>query len=295
MNADGPIPVLSGLSRLGRRYGAYIIDLWGVVHDSITPYPDAVACLRRLRADGGKVVFLSNAPRPNDNVETMLDAIGVPRDAYDMIVTSGDDTRDALAGRRDGPHAALGRRFLHIGPDANLCVIAGLDFERVDDVGRAEFLLATGINDEKMETVAAYADLFTAALARGVPMICANPDLTVMRGSKRVLCPGSLAADYERRGGTVLYHGKPHAEVYDYCFARIGDYARDDVLAIGDTPRTDLAGAARFGLATVLVTGGIHAEDFHPTPEAPADPAMIAAACAKENVRPLAAIDRLVW
>lgn len=292
---DRPIPVLAGLSQLDRHYAAYIVDLWGVVHDSVVPYPDAVACLRRLRAGGGKVVFLSNAPRPNDNVRVMLDKIGVPRDAYDMIITSGDDTRDALANRRDGPHAALGRRFLHIGPDPNLCVVDGLDYDRVGDVEQADFLLATGLYDENMQAVADYADLFAVALDRGLPMICANPDLTVMRGARQVLCPGSLAADYATRGGTVHYHGKPHAEVYAYCFARIGDYGKDDVLAIGDTPRTDLAGAARYGLATVLVTGGIHAEDFHPTPDAPPDPALIAAACAKENVRPLAAIDRLVW
>ncbi len=295
MSTLSSIPVLSGLSELGRSYRAYIIDLWGVVHDSVNPYPDAVVCLRQLRANGAKVVFLSNAPRPNDNVQAMLDRIGVPHDSYDMIVTSGDDTRDALATRRDGPHAALGRRYLHVGPEPNLCVVEGLDFDRVDDVGQADFLLTTGLYNEASETEEHYADLFVAALDYGLPMICANPDLTVMRGDRMVLCPGSLAADYEKRGGTVHYHGKPHAEVYDYCFERIGDFAKQDVLAIGDTPRTDLAGAARYGLETVLVTGGIHAEDFHPTPDAPADPTMIAAACAKENVRPIAAIDRLVW
>ena len=285
------IPIISGLGPLAARYDGFLLDLWGVVHNGHAPYRYAVDCMRRMRAGGGQVLLLSNAPRRTAPVQQMLDRIGVARDAYDDILTSGELTRRALAGGQD---SIAGRDYFRIGPERDWGLLEDLDFTAVPELAAADFVLCTGLFDDETETPADYAGLLAAAAERRLPMVCANPDLTVMRGPNRIFCAGAIAAAYEACGGTVHYHGKPHRGTYAACFDLL-QVPAPGLLAIGDSLRTDIAGAVAVGIASVLVAGGIHAEEWGlELGEAP-EAAKLAAACDTAGVRPDAVIAELCW
>ena len=289
------IPILPGARELAGVYDAAILDLWGVAHDGQVPYPGVLDCLARMRRAGMRLVFLSNAPRRAKRVIHRLSAIGIPRASYDHIITSGDLTRQALASRSDPWHAALGRTYYHLGPPRDWGITRGLDFEEIEELARASFILATGLFDDERETVDDYEAFFDKALAAALPMICVNPDLSVMRGDRRIPCAGALAAAYAARGGPTRYHGKPHRSAYDACFEWFGTTDRRRIVAIGDSLHTDIAGALAAGVDGVLVTGGIHADEWGLAPGESPDPGDLAAACARAGHTPTAALPALVW
>lgn len=285
------IPLIEGIAEVRGRYDALIVDLWGVVHNGMVPYPGVVDALQRLRADGKRVCLLSNAPRRVATVAARLDEIGVPRDAWDHLLTSGEATRIALLERADPFHAALGRRFFHLGPPRDDDVHAGLDYERVWAVEAADFVLNSGI-DRAEETVAFHGPTLEAAAARKLPMVCANPDLIVRIGDHMQICAGALAARYVELGGAVAWHGKPHRSVYERCFGLLGQPERARVLAIGDAFHTDMAGAAGAGIDGLFVLGGIHSDEVGL--DRP-DMAVVERLAEEHGARPAAAIRRLVW
>ena len=290
------IPIVPGVAALAADYDAFLVDLWGVVHDGIAPYAGVTDCLARLRAAGKRVVLLSNAQRRSAHAAAALARMGIERARYDAIVTSGDATRAELAARADPWCAALGRNYFYIGKAMDADLLAGLDYVRADDIAAADFLLVTGLEtdiDPPRTRVADYDALLAAAAARGQPMACANPDLAVIRGGAREPCAGALAARYAALGGDVRYEGKPHAGVYDFCFATLGGIARDRVLAVGDGLATDIAGARAAGLDSLLITGGLLAEAWGVAREAPPDPAHLEAACA--TTAPDFAAAAFVW
>jgi len=292
------IPIVPGVAALAAEYDAFLVDLWGVVHDGIAPYAGAVDCLSRLRAAGKRVVLLSNAPRRAAHAAAALARMGIDEAHYDAIVTSGDATRAALAARADPWCAALGHNYFYIGKAMDADLLADLDYARVDDLGDADFLLVTGLETDvapPRARVADYDAVLEAAAARGLPMACANPDLAVIRGGAREPCAGALAARYADLGGAVRYEGKPHAGVYDFCFARLGGVARDRVLAIGDGLATDIAGARTAGLASLLITGGLLADAWGVARATPPDPARLEAACAEVGAAPDFAAAAFVW
>ncbi len=259
------IAILPGIAAVAQAYDGFVLDLWGVIHDGHKPYPDAIDCLTRLhgarQGTGKPIVMLSNAPRRSEGVIEAMSAMGIDRGLYDGVVTSGEMTWQALKRRDDPWHAALGRRCLHIGPARDHGLFDGLDVERVGEPERAEFIVNTGpwCDEEKLED---YMPLLAACAARKLPMICANPDLEVIRGGVRIICAGTLAAHYESLGAPVRYHGKPYAAAYDACLARMGLSDRARILAVGDSLITDIAGATAAGSDTLLVTSGIHAEEL---------------------------------
>jgi HAD superfamily hydrolase (TIGR01459 family) len=289
------IPVLPGVRELAGAYDAAILDLWGVAHDGHVPYPGVLDCLARMRGAGMRLLFLSNAPRRAKRVIHRLSSIGIPRSSYDHIITSGDLTRRALARRSDPWHAALGRTYYHLGPARDWGITRGLDFEETDELVRASFILNTGMFDDENETADDYEVFFDRALAAALPMICVNPDLSVMRADRRIPCAGALAAAYETRGGPTRYHGKPHRPAYDACFEWFGTIDRRRVVAIGDSLHTDIAGALAAGVDGVLVTGGIHADEWGLAPGESPDPGVLAAACARAGHVPTAALPALIW
>lgn len=285
-----PIPIIDGIAEFAARFDGLILDLWGVVHNGRAPFPAAIDCMRNLRARDKAILLLSNAPRRVAEVRAFLDKIGVPRDCYDQVLTSGELTRDALAEGRAG---VPGQRFYRLGPERDWGLLAGLDF-RVAEISDADFILCTGLFDDERETAADYARLFDDAVARGLPLICANPDLSVIRGGQSIPCAGSLAAAYEARGGRTIAFGKPHAATYASALALLGLEKRA-VLAVGDSLRTDIAGAAAAGIASILVTGGIHADEWGLKPGQAPDPSAVAAAAIRERARPDAAMTELRW
>lgn len=288
------IPQLPGLAAVIDRYDAVILDLWGVIHNGERPYDGVPECLDRLAAAGVAVCLLSNAPRRTGGVERRLAEMGIARDRYGHVMTSGEAAHEALRDRTDPWHAALGSRLFHIGPERDTDVYEGLGLEVVARPEEADFVLNSGIVDYS-DTLADYVPALEACVRCRLPMICANPDLVVVVGERMVICAGTLAAHYEDLGGTVAYHGKPHAPVYERCFALVGVADRRRVLAVGDSFRTDVAGAAAAGIDSVLITGGIHREELGGAWGDSVDPDRLAAAAEAAGQRPTYAMPRLVW
>jgi HAD superfamily hydrolase (TIGR01459 family) len=255
------IRLIRGIGVLAPRYDGFILDLWGVVHDGVAPLPGAPECLQGLITAGKRIVLLSNAPRRASDVVERIDRIGVPPELYHHVMSSGEEAWQHLARRDDSFYATLGRRCLHIGSERDTGIREGLGLELVETAEQAEFILNTGPAgwDDRIED---YAPILRRALARGLPMVCANPDLVVMHAGRLALCAGALAQWYEERGGRVRWHGKPFRSVYNTCLDLLGVEDRSRILAIGDSLRTDIAGAAGAGIDSVLIVGGVHADEF---------------------------------
>lgn len=289
------IPLLHGLSEIADNFDGFILDLWGVVHDGVTPYPHSVETLRALRHAGKRTVLLSNAPRRAGALVQAMAGMGIGRDLYDHVMSSGEAVHRELASRRDPWYARLGPRCLHIGPERDKNIFDGLDLVLVSGPEEADFLLNTG-PDRLDETVADYHTVLAAAAARRLPMVCANPDLVVIREGQRVICAGALAQHYAELGGEVSFRGKPDPAIYDLCLDMIGIADRRRVVGVGDALHTDIAGANAAGIASVFVTGGIHGEELGVAAygAAPAAGRLDAVARA-HGQRPTAAIPNFVW
>src|SRR5262245_12602344 len=249
------IPILSSIAELAFACDAWIVDIWGVMHNGAHAFAAAGAACRQFRRRGGIVLLLSNAPRPFRAVVQQMNALGVDPEAYDGGVTSGDATRGLI-------EAWCGRPLLHIGPDRDKGLFEGMPL-RFTEPAAAEALVCSGLWDDVNETATDYAALFDQLAGRRVPMICANPDLVVGRGDKLVYCAGALAAAYAAKGGAVIYAGKPYLPIYERTFAAIEQIAgeavaRERILAIGDGIDTDLLGAHRVGLRSVFIASAVH-------------------------------------
>ncbi|MBA1158442.1 TIGR01459 family HAD-type hydrolase [Microvirga mediterraneensis] len=250
---------VEGLQSLADRYDLVLCDVWGVLHNGIKAYEAASDALTRFRAGGGRVVLVSNAPRPGASVGTQLDGFGVPRTAYDAIVTSGDLTRLAIEERID-------RIVHHIGPPRDMPIYDGLDV-RFGSVDEADYVVCSGFDNDEEETVEDYRPTLEAMLRRDLLMVCANPDLIVERGHMILPCAGTIALAYEEMGGKVFYAGKPHGPVYDRALSVAAGLngravSKDRVLAVGDAIRTDIAGAVGYGIDSLMIARGIHAEEL---------------------------------
>lgn len=283
-------PIIRSLSEIADRYDVLFCDLWGCVHNGREAYPAAFAALQAFRRGGGRVALLTNAPRPRRFVAEQLDRMGVPRDAWDQIVTSGDAAQDALFSGR------VGQRVWHIGTPKDEGFFTETDDPRAAgvqlvDLDHAQGIVATGPFDEMNEEPEDYRARFQSAVDRGLPMLCANPDIVVDVGETRIYCAGALAQLYEQMGGEALYFGKPHAPIYALA-RRLLDADGATVLAIGDGMLTDIAGAAGHGIDSLLVTGGLAAEHMGPDVESP-DPAALQRWLADQPVQPTWAIGRL--
>ena len=262
--------IISTLADVGPRYDAVFCDLWGCLHNGKTPFPAAVSALQAFRAGGGTVILLTNAPRPKPSVVAQLDRMGVPRDAWDEVVTSGDAAQYALLS------GAVGRKVYFIGagkdepffttfaPDLAQYASTQPPIQRVP-LDQAEGIVCTGLRDDLTETPANYRAELLMGKTLGLPMLCANPDIVVDMGDKRLWCAGALAQAYVDMGGTALYFGKPHPPIYDLARQRLaalrpgGD---PQILCIGDGINTDVQGGIGEGLDTLFITGGIDAAAF---------------------------------
>ncbi len=270
-------PVVRGLRDIVDRHDAFILDLWGCVHNGVRPFPGVIEALRQLKLADKRVLMLSNAPRRASVIVGQLERnFGIGADLYDAVLTSGVVTWQALKRRDDPRHARLGTHCLHIGPERDLGMFEGNGLVRVTDPEAAEFVLATGPNDDGLD-VPAHEPILRAARARNLPLVCANPDLEVIRGETRLVCSGAIAARYEELGGQVIYHGKPHAVTYRAALDALDRPDPARVLCVGDGLRTDILGANRAGLPSAFIPGGIHDTDLGiRMGEAPA-PAAVAA------------------
>lgn len=285
-SGSGGIPIIEGIHALSESSDAWLVDIWGVMHNGVAPHASAVDACRQFRSAGGTVALLSNAPRPAAAALEQLRRIGVDERAFDAIVTSGDLTRGLVQQWKD-------RSIHHLGPDRDLGIFEGLGISFATSI-EAKIVVCTGFLDDATETVDDYRITLDGFRRRGALMICANPDLMVERGERLVPCAGALAAAYEQIGGEVIYAGKPHPPVYDLALATLVEVRgqpieKSRVLAIGDGLRTDIAGAAAVGLRSVFVASAIHVERDG------LDAATLAGLFANVPYRPVAAMTALAW
>jgi HAD superfamily hydrolase (TIGR01459 family) len=288
------VVLLDGLKDVADRYDVILCDVWGVVHNGIHAYEAASEALLRFRSKGGHVVLVSNAPRPGTAVGTQLNRLGVPRGAYEAIVTSGDLTRASVEER-------IGQVLHHLGPPRDLPIFEGLPV-RFGPVEQADYVVCSGFDaeDEGRESVEDYRPRLEAMRRRNLWMLCANPDLVVERGDTLIPCAGAIAEVYEAMGGEVYYAGKPHRPVYEQAIATAARHAgrasfpAERVLAIGDAIRTDIAGAASFGIDSILVARGIHAEDLG-LHLGPLVSQSVQDWVAMQDAQPQAVMEKLVW
>ena len=284
-------PFTPHFATLARGYDVALCDVWGVVHNGAAATSEACDALARFRKQGGTVVLITNAPRPGEIVaRTTLDRLGVPRAAYDGIVSSGDVTRALIAARAGAP-------VFHIGPERDLGLFDGLDAP-LAPLEDADYTVCSGLIDDTVETPQDYQDLIARMRARALAMICANPDVVVERGDQLVYCAGAIADLYAAAGGDVVFAGKPYRPIYEQALA-LAEATRGKraehhrVLAIGDSVRTDVKGAAAFGIDCLFVIAGIHAEELGGRTDP--DTAALAGIFAAAGVIPKAVMRHLSW
>jgi HAD superfamily hydrolase (TIGR01459 family) len=281
-------PILPGAGALLENYDVLFCDIWGVVHDGVRAYEAAGEALVTFRQNGGTVVLLSNAPMPWEAVAALLDDKAVLREAWDAIVTSGDITLDYVAARG-------WKRVFKVEYDFDTSMFDKMPVEGVS-VAQAEAIVCAGMRDHLHETPEAYLPELETAVKRGLEFVCANPDLVVDVGGKLIQCAGTLAQLYESIGGRVYWAGKPHGPAYESALRtaeriRGNSVARSRILAVGDSVRTDMAGAAGFGIDGLLVAGGIHREEILAGGEI--DPAALARLLPAQQPHPVAAVAAL--
>lgn len=282
---------VSGLSALAPAYRGVLCDVWGVVHNGVSAFQPACEALVAYRKEtGGAVVLITNAPRPFGPVREQLDRLGVPQEAYDCVVTSGDVTHTLLARETK-------RKAYHIGPPRDFVLFEETGVER-SSPEEADIVVCTGLFDDTTETPDDYRERLVGLVRAGKRFICANPDIVVERGDKLIWCAGALARLYEDLGGEVVILGKPHKPIYDLALEKMSEIQgstanKSDVLAIGDGLPTDIRGAYAQDLDVLFITGGIHSADFGP-PEAP-DEKLVKARLAEEGFNARAALPHLVW
>lgn len=279
--------IVDSLAELSDRYDAVFCDLWGCLHNGIEPFADAVTALEAFRSTGGKVVLLTNSPKPRAGVEAQLAEIGVPRGAWDVIATSGDSARLAMF------QGAVGHKVYFIGEERDLPFFEPLhlledcpDIERVE-LADAEGIVCTGPFDPLADPSAMRPD-FLYAKQKGLKLLCANPDIVVDKGETRQWCAGALAKLYTEMGGTSLYFGKPHPPVYDLArrrLAAMGASVPDSrILAIGDGILTDIKGALGEDIDSLFITGGLAAAETKTNRDP--DPAALAAYISEQMIEP---------
>lgn len=286
--------ILDNLAEVSHSYDALFVDLWGCLHNGIEPFAKAVEALQAYKAQGGVVLLLTNSPRPKSDVVTQLNTIGVPTDCYDEIASSGDAAQTAMKA------GMVGRKVYHIGPERDFGFFSDengpIDVERVP-LAQAEGVVCTGLFDDQTEGPDDYRLTILDAKNRGLKMLCANPDILVDLGHKRIYCAGAIAQAYADAGGTSLYFGKPHSPLYQLAYNRLGQIAgrtidEDRILCIGDGINTDIQGGVAEGLDTMFITGGLASTEVSSVDGKP-DEAELATFLGKHKLSPTFTITNL--
>ena len=259
--------ILENFQNLSNQYDVFFFDIWGVLHNGYTPFPDVVRTLTSLKKENKKIFLLSNAPRLAESAIHRLEEIGINSHLYDEIYTSGIDCYQSLNDTQSSTHSMLGKKFFHIGGDP------GKNFETLSrhnmtkELSDADFLLISSIEDTA-HTIEVYKDVLYKACMNKLPLVCANSDYVALFGNSLVLCAGALAAFYEELGGHVLWHGKPSLLFFERAYQAFQkkieqNFDKKKILMIGDSLRTDIKGATNFGIDSAFVLSGIHREDIH--------------------------------
>ena len=283
--------IIDGLSEIADGYEAMLCDAWGVIHNGRRVFEGAAEAMAAFRRERGPVLVLTNAPRPSEIIPAQLDRLGLPRECWDAIVTSGDATMFEFERRAPGPAFRLGPE-----KDDPMFEGRGLSFAPIEE---AAFIACTGLFHDETEEPDAYRELLQKGADRNIPMVCANPDIIVDFGGKRMWCAGALAAIYEEMGGAVIHVGKPHSPIYGLAFEKLKrvagrDIPRGKILAVGDGLATDIKGANDHDLDVVFVASGIHGEEAQGA-DGCLDAEKLAGVLSGEGRTAVAGIEELRW
>lgn len=260
MNSHDP-QKLKGISEISDKFDVYFIDLWGVIHNGVQCYPEALKVLEKLKEQNKKIVLISNAPRPAAVVKVFLETIGLESSCYDFLVTSGDITREYISLNSSK------KNFYHLGPTRDIDLFKDLNVA-LTSKEECDEIICTGLVSDEEEKLQDYKILLDFFLNKKIPLICANPDEVVARGEKIVFCAGALANQYKQEGGMVRYFGKPYSDIYSFALKKVRahknfkDKKEINTLVIGDNIKTDIKGANLFNLDSVLILNGIYKDFF---------------------------------
>lgn len=249
---------IQGISEIATHYDVYIFDLWGVIHDGVTPFPKTLQVMKNLKDLDKQIYLLSNSPRRSVQNAEHLASMGISTDLYNGAYTSGEDCHHCLKLRDNEWYQTLGKKLFHIGPERNISTFEGIGYTMVDSPFEAEFVLVTG-TDGWFEDLSPYHDVLEECLMNGLPMVCANQDLIIHRQGRALICAGTIARRYEELGGEVFYHGKPSQEMYQrLCETYAIKEPKSKILMIGDSLLTDIPGALQYGIDALFIKDGIH-------------------------------------
>jgi HAD superfamily hydrolase (TIGR01459 family) len=258
------IPVISGLSQIKNNYDAFIVDIWGVIFEGAKLYDGVLSTLTELKRENKKIVFLTNSSRRSSIVADNIAKLGVTRDLYHGLLSSGEIIHYELKEKQNHFYKSLGKRFFHLGPQRKTGITDGLDLTEVKDVTNADFVLETGPIYENGD-LENYAPFLRSCINRNLNMVCANPDRITLKDGHLTIGSGSIANLYEKMGGFVSYRGKPSNNVFEYCIEGLEGIDKSRIAVIGDSFDTDIAGANKVGLDSILVMGGIHSREIKGT------------------------------
>jgi HAD superfamily hydrolase (TIGR01459 family) len=298
-NSPAALPLQGhGLAALAGSYDLILCDVWGVVHNGVAHHPAAVDALQRYRRGGGVVVLITNAPAPAANVIKRMSSLGVPHDIFDAVATSGDVTASLIAEAGCPPIYNIGpagefdlyKEAARLGPRAPELV----------DFSAAGLAVAIGPSQEFETRLEDYDPSLSQMQARGLVMICANPDIVVEVGDRLEYCAGAIAERYEHMGGTVIQAGKPFPAIYERALHLVrdktGEVPRRRILAIGDAMHTDMQGAHDQNIDAVFITSGIHRTELHGVGrDSPLNLAALHQFLGERFIKPVAVMDRLAW
>ena len=250
---------LKKFKNISNMYDVYFIDLWGVIHNGITLFENAITVLDELKKQQKKVVLISNAPRSSNTVKQFLRKLNFDFDLIDLLVTSGDITKNYI-------HKNKKKIFYHLGPIKDKDLFEGIN-NISSDINETQEIICTGLVNEIGVNIANYENLFKSWILKEKTLVCANPDEVVSRGNDIEFCAGALAKYYKKLGGTVLYFGKPYEEIYKFAKLniekKIGHIVeKKRILAIGDNLKTDIHGAQNFNIDSLLILNGIYKDFF---------------------------------
>ncbi len=280
------IPILTSVAEMSHNRKAWFCDVWGVLHDGLTVFAPAIEACRAFKARGGEIILVTNSPKPSAAVLDRLDAMGVPRDCFSALVSSGDATRAFVEAFSGGP-------VFHLGPEQDKSLFDGLNVAFAPPA-KAAAIVCTGFFDEDREIVEDYDEMLAEFGERGVPMICANPDLVVERGSRLLPCAGLLAQRYEALGQSVLQAGKPHRPIYEAAMRKLSKpLPKSEILAIGDGIDTDIKGACAQGIDSIYIASRVHMGDALDAGASSAR--LVGNLFAGRTFRPSAAMSQLGW
>ena len=239
-----------GLRSIAEYYDLFYIDLWGVVHDGISIYNEAIKALNELDKKNKEYILLTNAPRPSNTVKVFLEKMGLDDKILEHVFSSGEAALSYLKKN------FFSQKFYHIGPQRDFDLFIDFKKMKTEDLNKSDYFLCTGLFDEHDKNLKYYKNLLEKKINN--KMICTNPDLIVDRGNKRELCAGSVAMVFEKMGGEVIYFGKPYPEVYNQSI----NNKNKKILCIGDNLNTDIKGANLLNYDSMLISNGIHKKEI---------------------------------